>query len=108
LLAGFLGDETGRVIDMVPRDADYQQTDLIEPSSPPLSFHRLIQAGRSGSRWYVWFETGGPLSYSLVIGEWRAGEERARLVSEEDASSGTDLCSQTLKHWNDPPMKSGG
>jgi hypothetical protein len=48
-LVNELGD--GKVVDMVPRDADFQETDLIESPDGPLSFHRFIQAGHSGTRW---------------------------------------------------------
>jgi hypothetical protein len=34
----------GKVVDMVPRDAGFQETDLIESPDGPLSFHRFIQA----------------------------------------------------------------
>jgi hypothetical protein len=105
-LANQIGD--GQAIDMVARDADFQETDLIESPDGPLSFHRLIQAGHSGSRWFVWFETGGPTSYGIIIEEWRPGDSEARLITSRDASSGDDLCLETLKHLNDSPAKTGG
>ncbi len=41
---------------MAPRDAAWQVTDVVVE---PLPGRRFIQGGRSGSRWYVWYESGG-------------------------------------------------
>ena len=106
-IARDFGDWTGHVIDMAPRDADYQESDLIEPG-PRLSFHRFIQAGHAGSRWYIWYESGGEGSrYDFIIYEWRPGSAAAQQVATQSVWR-DELCAETLKHWNDPPGKSGG
>jgi hypothetical protein len=94
---------------MVPRNADFQETDLVDSANGPLSFHRFIQAGHSGSRWYLWLEIGGVgFHYALIINEWRPTEAQARLITEQQVLPAENLCPQTLKHLNDPPMKTGG
>lgn len=106
-LANELGD--GKTIGMVPRDADFQETDLIESPDGPLPFHRFIQAGHSGARWYLWIEIGGlGFHYGLIVNEWHMGEKQARLVTEQQVLPAENLCSETLKLLKHPPASGGG
>ena len=50
---------------MAPRDAAWQVTDVVVE---PLPGRRFILGGRTGSRWYVWYESGGVAHlYHLAI-----------------------------------------
>jgi len=50
---------------MAPRDAAWQVTDVV---TEPLPGRRFILGGRTGSRWYVWYESGGVAHlYHLAI-----------------------------------------
>jgi hypothetical protein len=57
----------GNRIDMAPRDADWQETDVIDLSQPMMSIRRFVQGGHEGDRWYVWYEMGG-IGHSPEVG----------------------------------------
>jgi len=96
------GNELRNGIDMAARDSDWQETDLVEMGSPPLSFRRFIQAGHDGSGWYVWYERGGiGQSYQIAIFDLPAGAEKPRLVFHNWVERAEKLCPATLSHLRD-------
>jgi hypothetical protein len=91
------GDPTGAKIDMVERDAPFQETDLVA-GDRPLSFQRFVQGGRAGTRWYVWYEQGGMgLFYNIIYFNLRAGSGDVRQMWQEDALAISELCPLTLQ-----------
>src|SRR5690242_14458894 len=44
---------------MAPRDGNFNISDALGPGQENWPFTRFIQGGRSGTRWYVWYEYGG-------------------------------------------------
>ncbi len=107
-LARQFGDPTGEHIKMAARDEYFNVTDAIGPDQEGWPFQRFIQGGRSGTRWYVWYEYGG-IAYGLHAAIWDlpANAAAPQLILSTSLPSG--LCEFTLTHWSDPipatPMK---
>ena len=46
----------------------YNATDAIDTSLPPVPFDRFVLSGKSGDRWFVWYESGGMSRQDRVVG----------------------------------------
>ena len=87
---------------MAPRDNDWQMTDALVATDPPLSFRRFIQAGHDAERWYVWYELGGiGHSYHIAIFELHKGAEAPHLVIHTFVDHPEELCAETKAHLHD-------
>jgi hypothetical protein len=96
------GNSPGNGIDMAPRDADWQVTDVIMGSQPLLSTRRFVQGGREGTRWYVWYEMGGPgYSDQIAIFDLPAGAGSPRLVIHTFVDRPEQLCGETKAYLHD-------
>jgi hypothetical protein len=92
----------GNGIDMAPRDADWQETDVIDGSQPMMSIRRFVQGGHEGDRWYVWYEMGGiGHSYHIAIFDLPAGAGTPRLVIHTFVDRPEQLCGETMTHLHD-------
>jgi len=101
-LARQFGDPTGRHIKMAARDEDFNVTDAIGPGQETWPFQRFVQGGRSGTRWYVWYEYGG-IVYGLHTAIWDLPANAAAPLLILSTSLPSGICEFTLKHWSDPP-----
>jgi hypothetical protein len=100
-LARQFGDPTGQHIKMAARDQDFNVTDAIGHDQEGWPFQRFIQGGRSGKRWYVWYEYGG-IAYGLHAAIWDLPDNAGTPLLILSASLPSGLCEFTLKHWRDP------
>jgi hypothetical protein len=92
----------GDFIDMERRDAEWQETDVVVGSQPMRSTRRFIQGGHEGTRWYVWYESGG-IGYSddIAIFDLPAGANAPRLVIHTFVLRPEQLCGETKAHLHD-------
>lgn len=76
---------------IAPRNADWQATDVIITKG--LANRRFIKGGRSGTRWYVWYEKGGiGHSYHIALFDLPAPQQAARIVTHDVVAGPEALC----------------
>ena len=87
---------------MAPRDGNFNISDAIGPGQENWPFTRFIQGGRSGTRWYVWYEYGG-IAYGIEakIIDLPVRDHTPRLILR--GAPGKDICQFTIQHLNDRP-----
>ncbi|HLY58830.1 MAG TPA: hypothetical protein VKS60_24925 [Stellaceae bacterium] len=86
---------------MADRDQPWQVTDVVIPG-PRLPSRRFIRGGNVGSRWYIWYETGGIAhEFYVAIVELPSTREAAKAVTHFFASPDR-MCSETREHLADP------
>jgi len=87
LMRRFSAPATMSIAEIVaPRDAEWQVTDVVMPGQPLLG-RRFIQGGRAGTRWYVWYESGGIAhQYHAAIFDLPPAAPAPHLVTHIDGS----------------------
>jgi hypothetical protein len=81
-----------RLGEMAKRGEYFNATDVVMKPAPS---RRFIRAGRSGDKWFLWYEHGG-IAYNrnIVVLSWRPGDAAAILIAHT-AYSGESPCRQT-------------
>jgi hypothetical protein len=108
----FSAPETMRIADMIaPRDAEWQVTDVVTPGQPLLG-RRFIQGGRVGTRWYVWYESGGIAhQYHAALFDLAPAASAPRLLAHISGSL-DQLCpvtrAQMIEHGTEAPPPDRG
>jgi hypothetical protein len=89
---------------MAPRDGNFNIGDALDEETVNWPFHRFIQGGRSGTRWYVWYEYGG-IAYGVraEIFHLPKGADKPEVILDQ-GPNGSTLCEFTIRHLNDAPQ----
>jgi hypothetical protein len=86
----------GPAPDIAPRGGEFNISDVIYGASPPQ--RRVVEAGRAGDRWFLWYEHGGYAYHQhLVLLEFHLGDRAAKAVTNISDLRG-DFCAP-VKQW---------
>jgi hypothetical protein len=91
------GDPSGQHIAMAPRDGNFNIGDALDGQTVNWPFHRFIQGGRWGTRWYVWYEYGG-IAYGTraEIFELPPGASAPRVIFDQSIGA-SEICEVTIR-----------
>jgi len=106
-LARQFGDPTGQRIAMAPRDGNFNIGDALDEETVNWPFHRFIQGGRWGDRWYVWYEYGG-IAYGVraEIFDLPKQASAPQMLFDQSVSS-AEICKTTLNYLGGAPASGG-
>jgi hypothetical protein len=100
-LATFFGNSDGK-LELAARNANFRESNFTASSDTSLPYARFVQAGHTGTRWYVWYELRGQLAeFGSTIFELPEANASATFVSTQSIWPADQLCPETQKHIND-------
>jgi hypothetical protein len=100
-LVRYFSDSTGK-FGLADRDADFRESGFDDSPDTGLPYARFVQAGHTGTRWYVWYELRGPRKdFESLIYDLPAGSPNVTFVAAQSVWPAEQLCPETQRHIND-------
>ena len=97
-----LGKFGGPAPGIASRDEEFNVSDVISDASIPQ--RRVLDAGRTGDRWFLWYEHGGYVyRQHLVLLEFHLGDREPKVVANMTDLRG-DFCERTKRRLSGKPL----